>query len=146
MSSCVILPLIALTNEVNSSHFISFTFAYSALAYLLLVINIAWLGLVAFKLRQRVNMKSHLTFCAVWLIGLVTLWVLVLIERDQNYKTDNWFINTSVWSAFEWILLSCQLIFIALVSNFTRSFKILIGHSRKDPGTDYNIELGDIKD
>lgn len=146
LMTCAILPLIALTNEVNSSHFISFTFAYSALAYLALVLNVAWLALVTFKLRQRVNMRSHLTFCGIWFIGLITLWVLVLIERDQNYKTENWFIKTSIWSALEWIFLAGKLLFLCFLSNFTRSFKILIGHSKKDSTTEDSIELGEIKD
>ena len=146
LASCAIMPLIALTNEVNSSHFISFTFAYSALAYLAFVLNLAWLVIVVIKLRQRVNMKSHLTLCGIWFIGLITLWVIILIQRDQNYKTENWFIKTSVWSTFEWIFLTAKLIFICFLSNFTRSFKILIGHSKKDFVTEDNIELGEIKD
>lgn len=146
LASLVVLPLIALTNEVNSSHFISFTFAYAALSYLFLGLNMIWLAICSLKLRFKSNMKSNFTTCSISLALLLVLWVLILIQRDQNYKTENWFINTSVWSSLEWIFLTCKLIFISLLSDFTRSFKVLIGHNREDSDIKDQIELEDLRD
>ena len=144
ISTLIFLPLISITNEVNSSHFISFTFTYSALTYLTLGLNLIWLALTWLKLKNKANMKSHFTFCSIWLVGLLTLWVLVVVQRDQNYKTENWFINTTAWSGLEWVFLTGKLVFLGLLSNFTRSFKVLIGHSKQDLDAKDQIELEEL--
>lgn len=144
LASLVALPLISLTNEVNSSHFISFTFAYAALTYLLLSLNLIWLAITSLKLKSKVSMRPIFTTCSITFAVLLALWILVMIQRDQNYKTENWFINTSIWSTLEWVFLTGKIIFIGLLSNFTRSFKVLIGHNREESDMKEQIELEEL--
>ena len=141
--TCIALPIISLTNEVNSTHFVNFTEIYTALSYCVLIFNVIWLLVLYRKVRKNSFSVWRIRISIIYFIFTAACYVIVSIQRKQNYKTENWFINTTYWSVSEWILITLEIGSIAVVSSINQTFKITLGPTKEEQVED-QIELGKI--
>jgi hypothetical protein len=139
--TCVSVLLVSITNDVNSSHFFPFPAINSTLSYLSFTANIIWLGIVAIKYRAKPASATWLRICTFCFLVGVALWILVLFQRKLNYSTENWFVNTTMWSILEWLLLTVSIVFVALVGNLSGSFKLLLGIDGEKLEAEDQVEL-----
>ena len=93
--TCISLPIIALTNEVNSTHFVNFSQVYLILSYSILIFNLIWLYVVYKKIRKTTYSDWEHRFSIGYFAITTACYAIVLIQRNMNYKVENWFINTS---------------------------------------------------
>ena len=93
--TCIALPVVSLTNEMNSTHFLPFPLINSLLSYFALGFNGVWLSVLYGKYSRIVNNKHVVKRCYYLFIAIVVNGVVVGIQRHWNYQTENWFINTT---------------------------------------------------
>lgn len=142
--TCTSLPVIALTNEVNSTHAISFPMVYYFLSYSALLLNFLWLVVMYHKAGKGIYCKTATKVCCNAFVILILCYVFVEVQRIMNYKTENWVINTTAWSISEWVLTTIGIIFVALVADINKSFKITFGGISDPVKEDQQIELEEI--
>lgn len=139
--TCILMPLIALTNEVNSSHFISFPTFYTGASYTVFIINLIWIFFVEAKMRSSIKHRGTFLISLGTFSFLILLWIIVIFQRNLNYKTESWFINTTMWAIFEWGFLTLSLIFISIIGNFANGLKVTISSAEKVHESADSIEM-----
>jgi hypothetical protein len=144
IANCAILPVIALTNDVNTSHIISFPITNAVLSYCCLVLNAGWVVLVFWKIRSRIEYAVEYKRCKIYLACLLINWLLVIVERKLNYQTENWFINTRAWSGLEWVLLKLSIGFIIVLGKVTGKIEIMIDKEKREEKEEAQIELSEV--
>ncbi|CAG9324596.1 unnamed protein product [Blepharisma stoltei] len=149
--SCITLPFISLTDEVNSVHIIPFEPVYSFLSVCFVLVNLAWGSLVyslILKSRSTFNVQERRWFFILTLfLGLFAfLSLITLIEWNWAYSTSsNAFINENAEAICEWILVTISIflppIFCQFFRGFMLSFAVSSGRSRSEEKEAKDVEL-----
>ena len=142
--TCISLPIIALTNEVNSTHVVDFRLTFYILSYLVMSFNIIWLIVMYLKAGKGIYCRAATKICFNFSVALMICYIFVEIQRYANYTTNNWLINTTVWSISEWVLVTLGIIFVALIGDVNKSFKITFGSAIEGKKAEQQIELEEI--
>ena len=142
--TCIALPIIALTNEVNSTHIVDFRLTFYILSYLVMSLNIIWIMVMYLKAGKGIYCRASTKICCNFSAVLVICYIFVEVQRYANYTTNNWLINTTVWSISEWVLVTLGIIFVALIGDINKSFKITFGSTIENEKTEQQIELEEI--
>jgi hypothetical protein len=99
ISICVLLPLIAITNELNAVHWLPYEMLHNIFAKLFILLCGVWTMInynAVTKIRDQLNRGE--TFC-LFLLRLVMLsvvigFILLVMERQVMYtESENWLLN-----------------------------------------------------
>lgn len=150
--SCVILPFIGLTDEVNGVHMIPLEPIYSFLSASFLILNVLWSGLVFFLIynsRSSLNLQENRWFCILsfMLSSFAIMFMVTLIEWNWAYSTySNSLLNENVEAMCEWALVTIAIllppVFCQFFRGFFLTFAVNTGSTKLDPKSD-ELEMAD---
>ena len=106
--------------------------------------NIIWLIVMYLKAGKGIYCRAATKICFNFSVALMICYIFVEIQRYANYTTNNWLINTTVWSISEWVLVTLGIIFVALIGDVNKSFKITFGSAIEGKKAEQQIELEEI--
>lgn len=126
----VILPLVAVTDEVNGVHYLPLETIQVFLANLFTILSIIW-AILAYRVISKSSNALNsdettwLLRLRVLMIYMTIMFVVLLIERQFCYSAyANSFINETVESVVEWVLVCGGIITPIFFAQFFRRYYI----------------------
>jgi hypothetical protein len=128
LSSCAILPIMALVDEVNSAHVIPLEPIFSFLSVTFVLVNIAWATLAFLSIRKMqssLNIHERRWYRVLQVIVTLTVSLAILDIIEWNYAYSiytNFLLNENAEAVCEWALVTLGIISPAIFSQFYRGY------------------------
>ncbi|CAG9320690.1 unnamed protein product [Blepharisma stoltei] len=153
IASCLFLPLIAYTNDINGTHVLPFEPIHNFACIVFLFANILWSCMVFLNIKNTETVlnskeKSWYFFLNAILWSWVAIGVLALLEWEFAYSLyANSLFNEYVKSLCEWVLVTLAIVMPPVFCQFFRGLVLTftIDFDLKETGKDESVEMADLK-
>jgi hypothetical protein len=130
LTICGLLPLVALTDEVNGVHFLPLEPLNSLFSALFVILSVIWTVLgygSVVKLMPSLNIHEHawLFRLKVMLVSVLGLTVLAVVEWQYAYTVySNSYLNENIEAVCEWVVVCISIFLPAVFAQFFRNYSL----------------------